>query len=109
MENTEPRVPALWLHCQPESGIVIPITRLTDTTQIGRHPKCGIQVPSDFVSRHHAEIFFKGGSWWVKDLNSRNGVYINNRKTELARLKNASTLQLGRQLTFKVFVDQATG
>lgn len=29
------------------------------------------------VSRHHARLFNNGGQWYIEDLGSRNGTYIN--------------------------------
>ena len=108
MSDPEIPVPALWLHCQPESDVEIPITRLRQSTKVGRHPDCGLHIPSQYVSRRHARIFFEQGSWWIEDLNSSNGVYIDNEKTTKARLVNACLLQIGRRVTFKVFIDRVS-
>ena len=51
-----------------------------DKTVIGRHPGCDIVVNSGAVSRQHAVVEMKQGSWWVEDLGSRNGTLINGRK-----------------------------
>lgn len=108
MSDPEIPVPALWLHCQPGSDVEIPITRLREETTIGRHADCGLRIPSQYVSRHHARVFFEQGYWWVEDLKSSNGVFINKEKAQRARLVNACTLQLGQRVTFKVFIDRVT-
>ena len=45
---------------------------------IGRHPECSIQIDDGSVSRHHAKITFDSdsGNWFVEDLRSRNGTWI---------------------------------
>lgn len=39
------------------------------------------QEPNDkLVSRHHAEIAFRDGDYWIEDLGSKNGTYINDER-----------------------------
>ncbi len=45
---------------------------------IGRHPECDVQIDDGSVSRHHAQITEEKGNFYVQDLNSRNGTYLNN-------------------------------
>ncbi len=44
---------------------------------LGRHPKCDIVVDASAVSRYHAQITKRGASFFVEDLGSRNGTFIN--------------------------------
>ncbi|MEZ6093333.1 MAG: SpoIIE family protein phosphatase [Pirellulaceae bacterium] len=46
-------------------------------TTIGRHPDCDIVIDDNSVSRRHAQISFFNGQYFVSDLNSRNGTYVN--------------------------------
>jgi ABC-type multidrug transport system ATPase subunit/pSer/pThr/pTyr-binding forkhead associated (FHA) protein len=55
--------------------------------KIGRLPDNDIAlpdlVPDDrIVGRHHAEIFFNDGRYWVKDLDSKNGTYVNDERLQ---------------------------
>ena len=45
--------------------------------EVGRSRKCALCTPSDdhSVSGHHAKFFWKGGSLWIEDAGSRNGVF----------------------------------
>lgn len=36
-----------------------------------------IVIDDRFVSRHHAHLRWDGVDWWLEDLNSRNGSYVN--------------------------------
>jgi membrane-bound lytic murein transglycosylase D len=45
------------------------------TFRIGRDEQCEVQIHSNSVSRFHAEVFLKQGQWWIRDLNSTNGIY----------------------------------
>ncbi len=44
---------------------------------LGRHPDCDIVLESGSVSRRHARILAAGAEFFVEDLNSRNGTYVN--------------------------------
>jgi pSer/pThr/pTyr-binding forkhead associated (FHA) protein len=48
-----------------------------DNTLIGRSPGCQIQIEDPAVSKQHARLFFSEGKWFVEDLNSSNGTYVN--------------------------------
>ncbi len=48
------------------------------TIVIGRHPDCDIVIDDASVSRHHANITSQDGSFFVMDLGSRNGTFVNN-------------------------------
>ncbi len=44
---------------------------------LGRHPQCDIVVDAGAVSRHHAQLFRVGDDFFVEDMNSRNGTFVN--------------------------------
>ena len=44
---------------------------------LGRHPDCEIVVEVGAVSRYHARISQRGQSYYLNDLGSRNGTYVN--------------------------------
>ena len=45
---------------------------------IGRHPECDIIIDDASVSRQHARIESENGVYFIEDLNSRNGTFLNN-------------------------------
>ncbi|NWG08537.1 MAG: FHA domain-containing protein [Chloroflexi bacterium] len=47
---------------------------------IGRDRNCHLPVTDEAVSAHHARITFHHGQWWLEDLESTNGTYLNNEK-----------------------------
>jgi len=48
-----------------------------DSLLVGRSADCGLQVKDHFVSRKHLKITKKGERIFIKDLNSRNGTFVN--------------------------------
>jgi len=57
-------------------GQVIPLHR--DEIVLGRNPDCDIVVEAGAVSRQHARLLVVGGKYYVEDLQSRNGTFVNN-------------------------------
>jgi hypothetical protein len=45
---------------------------------IGRDAGCDFPIPEDSVSKHHSRLSYHNNQWWVEDLNSTNGTFINN-------------------------------
>jgi membrane-bound lytic murein transglycosylase D len=64
--------------------------------RIGRDESCEIQVSDRKVSRFHAEIWFTGGDWWVLDLQSLHGIFLDGEKVERAPLKEDAKIELGK-------------
>lgn len=44
---------------------------------IGRGQQCDISLPDEVLSASHARISFHHGQWWLEDLGSTNGTFIN--------------------------------
>ena len=71
---------------------------------LGRSRKCDIVVDDPNVSREHAEVRPRGGSWVLVDLGSTNGSSINGRRTDGAEvLKPGDEIELGTStMTFEL-------
>src|SRR5271165_5063518 len=60
-----------------------PIPLLKTSLLVGRRENCDIVLRFSNVSAQHCELNVTDGFWYVRDLNSRNGVKVNgNRVTE---------------------------
>ncbi len=62
---------------------------------IGRTPENDIQIESQFVSRHHAQIISTHGSSIIEDLNSTNGISHNGKRIRRRVLNDGDVLQIG--------------
>lgn len=62
----------------------------------GRAGDNAIVVESELVSRHHLAVLWEDGHWWVHDLKSTNGVYVDGRPVvQKARLELPALLLVG--------------
>jgi serine/threonine protein kinase len=74
-------------------------------TSLGRVPDNDIVLRDSDVSRHHARIYCEATSWFVVDLGSTNGTYINDRQLTphvACPLAPGDTLRLGHATVFRV-------
>jgi len=62
---------------------------------IGREDSCEVQIMTMGVSRRHAEVYFEKGRWWIKDLDSANGIYVNGEKIKKIPLGKSTRVELG--------------
>lgn len=75
----------------------IALTKSSNT--IGRDDGNLIYFDDNQVSKTHAVISFENDQYWIKDLNSKNGVYLNGKKIDQAeRLHDGSILKIGTKI-----------
>lgn len=76
---------------------------------IGRHPECEIQIDDGSVSRKHARIVYSDGNYYIEDLESRNGTFLNDQQVmQRTKLYDESEIRVCDTLfTFRLN-DQAT-
>jgi len=64
---------------------------------IGRDEDSDIRIQAAVISKHHAEIYYKGGGWRVRDPGSANGVFV-----EGTRVAPGSAAKLGRDASINI-------
>jgi general secretion pathway protein A len=62
---------------------------------IGRTPENDMQVDSQFISRHHAQIITTQNSSIIEDLNSTNGISHNGKRIRRRVLNDGDVIQIG--------------
>ncbi|WP_013630343.1 ATP-binding protein [Rubinisphaera brasiliensis] len=76
---------------------------------IGRGSKNPIRILDTEASRVHARIAPREDGWWLEDLNSSNGTFINGQPIEQKRLESGDQIQLGRTLLLFALQEKRTG
>lgn len=79
-------------------GLVIPLSRDKDTI-LGRDDNaCDVLLVDERVSKQHAAVSFQTGRYFITDLNSLNGTYVNGR-----RIKDKTALVSGDRLRVRPY------
>jgi membrane-bound lytic murein transglycosylase D len=63
--------------------------------RIGRAEDCDVVIAHDYVSRVHAQVTFENGNWWVCDVGSSNGIYVNGVRLPRVSVEQNLTICLG--------------
>ena len=64
-------------------------------TTLGRGSDCEIQVDDQHASRQHAAIHFFDGGYQIKDLDSSNGTFVNDKRITSLPLSEGDKIQIG--------------
>jgi len=69
---------------------------------IGRDIECDITINDKFISLRHADIVYRKGVFYITDLQSSHGSFINGNEMEASRLKDGDSIDIGKtSLLFK--------
>ncbi|MFL5800707.1 MAG: FhaA domain-containing protein [Roseiflexaceae bacterium] len=96
--QAQPRARLLLAASGSAHSIPLESTSLT----IGRGLNNDIILEDTRVSRHHAQLRYQARRFWIADLGSTNGTYVNNEQVADRSLRDGDTISLGGlELTFK--------
>ncbi len=71
------------------------VRRFLEPFRVGRSHECQLQIRDRAVSKVHAELKFESGKWWIRDLDSANGTYLDDRRISLEPLPATGKIELG--------------
>lgn len=81
-----------------------------DRVRIGSANDNEIVVSAEIISAHHVEIFREGRRWFLRDLNSTYGVWMNGTRIpagEKQQLMNEDEIQLSQALRIRFMIERA--
>ena len=71
--------------------------QLTNTrVTVGREPSCDIVINAGSVSQHHCVMYLYEGWWYVKDLQSKNGIKVNKKPVTQHLVPPGAILSVGK-------------
>ena len=72
-----------------------------ERTTAGRSTQADIFLDDVTVSRKHAEFVREGQQFWVRDIGSLNGTYVNRTRIDQVALRSGDEVQIGKfRMTF---------
>jgi pSer/pThr/pTyr-binding forkhead associated (FHA) protein len=71
------KTPALTIHFTIADGKENTKQFLQPEVMIGRDTNCDLSMMDEALSAHHARLTHHHGQWWLEDLNSTNGTFLN--------------------------------
>src|SRR6202162_2249254 len=94
------RVPALAVINPSGNRSRMPLDRLPFL--IGRQGDNHLVLRDNRASRNHARIFSENGEYFVEDLNSRHGVFVNGERVKRHRLADSDRIDFGFQDSYRL-------
>ena len=65
--------------------------------KVGRDVSNDLIINDKMVSRKHAIISFSGNEYFIEDLNSKNGIYINGKRIKKEKIKKGDLIEIGEK------------
>jgi diguanylate cyclase (GGDEF)-like protein len=69
--------------------------------EVGRLAKNHLHLPLEGVSRQHARIVFQNDAYWVEDLGSANGTFVQGARVTRHKLTDGDVVQFGPRVVFR--------
>lgn len=82
---------------------------IKETTLVGRSKKCDLFIKDPFMSKENTQIYFHDGKFYIKDMGSTNGTFVNGKQLseKPVKLKDSDKIKIG-SIDF-LFVDPYAG
>jgi FHA domain-containing protein/uncharacterized protein DUF1707 len=80
---------------RPAGLLADPAALATGQITLGRSSSCQLVLSDATVSRRHAALVVRDGTWRVVDLDSSNGTWVNGRRVIEAEVRPGDELRLG--------------
>jgi pSer/pThr/pTyr-binding forkhead associated (FHA) protein len=74
---------------------------------VGRSNQCPLRLESADISSQHAKIGFENGQFWIEDLGSKNGTFVNNQQVAgRVEVAPGTLIVLGREISIVGVIDE---
>jgi adenylate cyclase len=79
-----------------------PIPLIRPVLKVGRRESCDIPLKFPDISGIHCELIFREGYWYIRDLNSTNGVKVNGIRVQEKMLHPRDEISIGRKRRYTI-------
>jgi pSer/pThr/pTyr-binding forkhead associated (FHA) protein len=93
-DQLEPGQGLLMVKRGPNAGSTFMLER--EATSVGRNPESDVFLDDVTVSRRHAEFRRHDGGFYVHDVGSLNGTYVNGERVDVTKLASGDEVQIGK-------------
>jgi len=76
---------------------------------VGRDPNNKIYIPDETISAQHCRIYFSDQQWWINDLNSTNGTYLNDEIIDRPCVVTDGDMIMFGQVKFSIQIINTSG
>lgn len=96
LKEREPEIPALaWLVALDGQTRATIYQLIKKKTIIGSISDCDVCVDAEYISGRHASFHFEKGKYYVTDLDSANGTYVNEKRIMKKGLEDGDRVKIG--------------
>lgn len=88
--------------------VIKEVNNLNKPITIGRGIDNVIRIDNPAVSKYHARITKEQDQFFIEDLNSTNGTYINEKSINRLALRDEDEITIGKH-TLKIFMEETVG
>lgn len=78
-----PQLPSPIIIHYDREGEIYPMRFTDPEVLVGRDIACNCTLDNTTVSAQHARLYFRQGQWWIDDLHSTNGTFLNQEPVKL--------------------------
>ena len=104
-EDAAQKVPTLTLSLKDADGEIHAHQFTESNIIIGRDPAINLHIDDQTISAQHALLSYRLGQWWIEDLNSTNGTFLNQEPvSEQVVITDGDRLRCGR-IEFHIAVE----
>ncbi|KAF0111604.1 MAG: hypothetical protein FD147_785 [Chloroflexi bacterium] len=92
------KIPIISLYSESDPSLE-KVTFSKAEVSIGRDDSCDIPLTEETISNRHARLTYRHMHWWVEDLLSTNGTYLNDERVETPTiLITGDELRIGKTI-----------